>query len=437
LKPVTGYHGYAVRLGHLINNLQLIDEYQPDYLIPSRGPMITNPDVSIKKLIDNIRSVYQNYLSINAYRWYYPERMKLLSDHVLGPDAEVDWMPYAAVINGSLPSWLIHIGPSKLILSEDNSAFLVDCGKIHAFNNLLRLKETGRFKNLDGIFITHYHSDHTNFVNDVVKEFNCPVYITEEIKQIHENPVAFQMPANMNGPIHNLTIVRDGEKLKWKEFTLSFYYFPGQTLYHDAVLFTRNHGASVFFIGDSFTPAGIDDYCLLNRNFLHPGTGYLYCLDMLKTLPGQIFLTNQHVEPLFSFSRQQLDHMTDVLNDRKAILEELLPWDNINYGIDEQWARLYPYAQEASPGQTIDISMIIFNHSDIPKKFMVEMNIPDQFELEQRNDSVYITSVDEGETTFKLIVPEKVKPGIYLITADVKFDEWDLREWSEAVIEVL
>ena len=70
----------------------------------------------------------------------------------------------------------------------------------------------------------------------------------------------------------------------------------------------------------------------LNRNFLHPGTGYFYCLDMLRTLPPMFCLPISMSNPLFAFSGEQLDHMTDVLIERAGILKELFPFDDINYG---------------------------------------------------------------------------------------------------------
>jgi len=190
--------------------------------------------------------------------------------------------------------------------------------------------------------------------------------------------------------------------MNWKDFTLTFRYFPGQTLYHDALLFEKRNGEAIFFIGDSFTPSGIDDYCLLNRNFLTHGTGYFYCLDILKNLPGNVLLSNQHVEPLFSFSGQQLDQMTNMLQDRTSLLKELLPWDNINYGIDEQWVHIYPYAQKATPGAIIECSVKIFNHSDVVNTYLLNPEVPDGFDLEPELSSIFIQPRTEGEQIFKI-----------------------------------
>jgi len=436
LRSIRGYHGYATRLGQLIASLQLIAEQKPDFLIPSRGPIINNPDSSIQKLIKRVRSAYRNYLSISAYRWYNPEGMNILANHVLGASVLVDWMPFSSVIQKNPPSWYMHIGNTNLVFAEDSSAFLIDCGSKYAFENIVKLKQSGRLKRIEGIFITHYHDDHTDLINDVVKEFHCPVYVTKELKDILENPAAYHMPCLTTNPIPNLTIVQNGQKMIWKEFTLTFQFFPGQTLYHDAILFEKDNGESIFFAGDSFTPSGIDDYCLLNRNLLHPGMGYFYCLDILKKLPANVLLANQHVAPLFAFSRQQLDEMTNLLLERNDILKDLFPWDDVNYGVDEQWIKVYPYGQKARPGQTVEYAVKIFNHSNVSKTFILEPNLPQGFSVEPNIASIVVKPRTEGIQTFKVKISEQVSPGVSLMLFNIKFDSWDLREWGEALIEV-
>ena len=436
LQSIGGYHGYATRLGQLVTSLQLIAEEKPDFIIPSRGPIIKDPVSSIQKLIERVRLVYQNYLSISAYRWYFPERMNILSNHVLGPSGQVDWMPFSSVIQKNPPPWYMHINNTNLVFAEDSSAFYIDCGDEEPFEKILKLKQSGRLKSLDGIFITHYHSDHTDFINNIVKEFDCPIYVTKELKDILENPAAFHMPVLTTDPITNLTIMQNNQKMLWKDFTLTFHSFPGQTLYHDAVLFEKNNGEAIFFIGDSFTPSGIDDYCLLNRNFLHTGSGYFYCLDILKKLPDNVLLANQHVAPLFAFSRQQLDHMTNLLLERNALLKDLFPWDNINYGVDEQWTSVYPYGQKASLGKNVECTVKIFNHSDVAKTFIIEPNAIEGFNIEPKKASLVIAPRIESQQIFKIKVSKKVPPGLSLLLVNIKFDNWDLREWSEALIEI-
>jgi glyoxylase-like metal-dependent hydrolase (beta-lactamase superfamily II) len=435
LRGIDGYHGYAARLGQLIKSLQLVADQKPDFLVPCRGPVIKDPASAIQKLITRIRSLYQSYLSITAQRWNHTDRMITLTKHVLGAPNAVDWMPFATVTDKT-PSWYQHINNSNLVMAEDSSAFLIDCGSKQSFQELMKLKRSRRLKRLDGLFITHYHDDHTDLVNDIVREFGCPVYVTKELKDILENPGAYQMPCLTNNPIRNLTIMQESRKISWKDFKLTFFYFPGQTLYHDGLLVEKSNGQAIFFSGDSFTPAGIDDYCLQNRNFLHPEYGYLYCLDFLKKLPQNVLLSNQHLKPLFSFSSDQLDHMKTVLQNRNSILKELLPWDNINFGTDEQWMSLLPHGIKSEGGSTIEYTLKIFNHSDVKKTFQVEFKPPAGFQIDRKTISLVIEPHSEGLQKFNIKISKKALPGLSILTTNVKFDEWDLREWSETYIEL-
>jgi glyoxylase-like metal-dependent hydrolase (beta-lactamase superfamily II) len=435
-EEIRGYHGYASRVGRLLSSLRIIASEKQDFIIPARGPVIRDPEEAIKKLINSIEQLYMNYLSVSAYRWYYPARVTAIADSFLGSSSRVEWMPYSSVILKKAPGWYRHFSNSNLVVADDSSAFLIDCGVKDAFDEVMKMKHSGAIRKLDGIFITHYHDDHTDLINDVVKEFGCPVYVTKELKDILENPSAYHLPCLTAHPIQNLTIMESGQRMEWKDFTLTFNYFPGQTLYHDALLFQKKNGEAIFFIGDSFTPSGIDDYCLLNRNLLHPGTGYFYCLDMLRTLPSNVLLANQHVEPLFAFSREQLDHMTNVLQERTKILKELFPFDDVNYGIDEQWTRVYPYGQKAVPAGSAEFSVRIFNHSATEKTFTLEPDKSEGFVIEPAKASVVIAPNSEGAQKFKVKISKGVSPGISILTVDIKTGEWDLHEWVEGLVEI-
>jgi hypothetical protein len=295
------------------------------------------------------------------------------------------------------------------------------------------------------VFITHYHDDHTDKVSELVKQFGCPVYASQQSADVLMHPAAYRLPCLTSNAISNLTAVPDGHKMRWKEFDITIYYFPGQTLYHDALLVEKDGGEKIFFIGDSFTPSGIDDYCLQNRNFLHPcgelveskGTGYFYCLDILHKIPANCLLINQHVLEPFCYSKDQIEYMTKVLEKRRQILADLFPWDEPNYGIDEQWARIYPYGQQAKAGQRVDVTVKILNHSSSAQVYTVRLNVPEGLQSEPQNANVRIEPREEAQLQFKITVPEAVSKKLYVITCDVGFDKWHLRDWCESLIEII
>jgi glyoxylase-like metal-dependent hydrolase (beta-lactamase superfamily II) len=346
-------------------------------------------------------------------------------------------MPYARTIEKQPPDWIVPIQNSRLILSRDRSGFLIDCGSRAIIDQIRKFKDQGRLTSLDGLFITHYHDDHTDKVNELVQEWHCPVYTTPIQADVLKRPSAYRLPCETSNAIDPLEVVPDGGRKTWKEFTLTFYDFPGQTIYHDALLVTRDTGEKIFFIGDSFTPSGMDDYCLQNRNLLRAGTGYSYCLDLLTSkIPPEALLINEHVVEPFRFDADQLQLMKAIFVRRGELLRELFPWDEPDFGIDEQWARIYPYGQEIQPAQWTPLAVKLLNHSGSSNTFVVTMNAPPGFEIEPRKASVTAAPGQQAEAQFRLRAPRRPARAIQVVTADIQVGPWDLRRWCEALVRV-
>ena len=216
---------------------------------------------------------------------------------------------------------------------------------------------------------------------------------------------------------------------------MTSFYFPGQTLYHGSLLVEKNDGEKIFFIGDSFTPSGIDDYCLQNRNFLHPHMGYFYCLDFLQRMPPDYLLINQHVVPTFRFSVDQLGFMQNTLKKRVDLLRDLFPWDDPNYGLDEGWARFYPYEERGQPGETLLFSLNIMNHSPRARTFHVRFWPPKGWKVGSVGEST-LRSCEKGAIRVEVTSPVETAPGLYFITADLLSENMNFREWTEAMIRI-
>ncbi len=434
---IGGYHGYAGRMGQLIESLRKVAAQKPDILVPARGPIIEKPESAISRLIERLQAAYRNYLSISAGRWYFKERYDILASRVLGDMGKVEWMPYAGTIEKLPPEWIVPIDNSRLLVSQDRSGFLIDCGSRTISDRVQKLRDDGQLTSVEGLFITHYHDDHTDWVNEFLDKYGCPLYVTPVMEDVLRHPGAYRLPCMTAKPITRLKVVPDGYHTRWKEFALTFYDYPGQTLYHDALLVAKDGGEKIFFLGDSFTPSGLDDYCLQNRNFLHEGMGYLYCLDLLKNkIPRDAMLINEHVVEPFRFDADQMDHMARTLEQRRAVLADLFPWDDANYGIDEQWARMYPYGQDCAPGEQTEVAVRLLNHSAKRTTFTVHLNVPVGFKSEPETRTVTADPRREAQALFQLRVPDLRSSSVHVITADVQFGPWDLRQWCEGLIKI-
>ncbi len=433
---IRGYHGYAARLAEVIRSLRRLAARRPDVFVPARGPVIADPGAAIRRLIARIEPFYRNYLSVDALRWYFgDDHIRAKARRVLGPDAGVTWMPMAET--NALPDWVLPINNTRLIRAADGAGFLIDCGSQDILNRVKALRERGEIRSLDCLYLTHYHDDHTDQAFRAIREFHPTVYACPELADILERPAAYRMPAMTAHPIPVTARVRSGTTWRWKEFRFTLYYFPGQTLYHEALLAQKDGGESIFFIGDSFSPTGIDDYCLQNRNFLHPGQGYFYCLDLVGRMPPGCFLVNEHIVPMFRFSAAQLARMRRTLEERVALLRKLVPWSDPNFALDEGWARFRPYSLTAAPGETVAGTVVIRNHAPALEPFRVRLNLPAGWKLEEQSPQpMRIPPRQEGVTHFRLRVPPDASAGLTVLTADVICPDRVLREWTELLVEV-
>lgn len=429
---LRGYHGYAARAGELIRSLRLVAERKPDLLVPSRGPVVKQPQQAIPRLIERLKAPLREHFKTDALRWYFgDDSLRLRAGKLL--EGEVpQWMPMAQT--QKLPDWALAIRNSRLLLSATGGAFLIDSGYDRILDELKQLQTQGRFHTLDGVFITHYHDDHTDRAQAVADHFQCPVYFTRELEDILANPSAYRMPCLSPYPIKSGKPQAEGSRMRWREFEFTFAYFPGQTLLHDSLLLERDGGGRILFVGDSFTPSGIDDYCLWNRNWLVDGHGYLRCLEVLRKLPADCWLVNQHVEPLFRFSPEQLASMEQSLRGRMSAMEPLFPWPDINFGLDEQWARLSPYEVRTEPGRAFELEAIVFNHSRTAQDLEVRPNLPAGW----KSDRPAYRSKLNPKT--EVAVPIQITPagasGRFLVTADIDFAGMRLRQWTEAMIDI-
>lgn len=429
------YHGYAARAADVIASLRKVAGWKPDLLIAARGPLIDNPREAIESLIGRLQAVFASHFAIDALRWYRGDQsLRLQASRVLG-DASVNWMPLAETVQQRLPDWIVPISNSRLIVSASGAAFLVDCGSRRIMQEVRRLRQEGRFKALDGIYITHYHDDHTDQVQALAEEFRCPVFACPEMRDILEHPDAYRMPAQTSNPIRSVVPAEEGSKRRWNEFEFTYFYFPGQTLYHGGLLVKKDGGETIFFIGDSFTPSGIDDYCLLNRNFVSPEKGFLDCLKVLKTMSPGCLLINQHVLPAFRFSARQIDLMTENFARRAEAFRALFPWDAANYGLDEQWARFYPYGIEGKAGQRLELKLAILNHSPVRREYRITPRVPAGWRVPRRQLTISIPPREERFVPVAITPPPEQR-GLTVVTADIAFGSWELREWAEAMVVV-
>ncbi len=249
------------------------------------------------------------------------------------------------------------------------------------------------------------------------------------------NPIAWRLPCISPSKARVDRLTKDGESWQWHEFKLTAYHLPGQTLYH-AGLFVEGNDLRMFFAGDSFTMGGIDDYCAQNRNWLGENVGFDHCIRLVEKLqPTHIF--NCHVDEAFDFTPEQCRFMRKNLAEREKLFGGLFPWDHANYGMDEPWARCYPYEQQSAAGQEAAFDVVLTNHSSESQRASCRAVLPKSWRLAPTDWAIAeVASKQDGRLRITFEVPASLEPGRYVVPVDIRYGPFDLPQFTEAIVVV-
>ena len=425
-RRISDYHGFLGAQDALIESLGRIKAAGPDTLVPSHGNVMEEPPKAIDKLLAQLQICYDRYVGISALRHYFPQLFQDFEGrpgHMpIGPDIEV-------------PACLRHYGTSWVIVSNDKAAFVLDAGHERRIDDLKKLIENENLTGVEGLWITHYHNDHVAAVPQFLEAFACPCLADKHVAQVISDPMAWRIPCISPSVAKMEKSLEHGHSWKWHEFTLTSYFLPGQTLYHGGLL-VEGHGLRMLFVGDSFTPAGIDDYCALNRNWLGPNVGFNACLDLMQELkPTHLF--NCHVNVAFNFTPEQYDSMRKNLAERERLFGDLFPWDHANYGMDESWVRTFPYEQQAKPGDDLALQAVVTNHSPDTKESAARPVLPAAWTTKSSAwTTLSVPAKAETSLTVNIKIPTDAKPGRYVIPIDIRYADRLLPQFTEAIVVV-
>jgi len=425
-RRISDYHGFLGAQDALIESLGRLEAAGADALVPSHGNVMNDPAAAVDKLLARLETCYDRYVAISALRHYFPQLFESFQGrpgHMpIGPEIEV-------------PKCLRHYGTSWVIVSEDKAAFVLDAGHERRIDDLKKLIESEGLTGVEGLWVTHYHDDHTAAIPLFLEAFVCPCYADEHVAEVISNPMAWRIPCISPSVAKIDKSLQHGQSWKWHEFTLTSYFLPGQTLYHGGLL-VEGQGLRLLFVGDSFTPAGIDDYCALNRNWLGPGVGFNACLDLLQELKAT-HLFNCHVDVAFNFTAEQYQAMRDNLAEREKLFGDLFPWDHANYGMDESWIRTFPYEQEVQPGDAVTLEVVVTNHSPDARQAAARAVLPSSWQQPPTDwQTVSAPAKQETPIALRFQVPPTAKPGRYVLPVDLRHAAWLLPQFSEAIVVV-
>ncbi len=429
---VTDYHGFLGDHQRLLTSLTKILATEPTALIPTHGTILRDPISAVALLRQRLTTCYDTYVAISALRYYFPAMFAEFAGHP-------GHMPIREGI--AVPDFLRHVSTSWILIAQNGEALVMDCGSTAVIKALQAWQADGTISAVTACWVTHYHDDHVDAMADFQAAYPCPTYADAHVADVIEAPKGWRLPCISPTVTRVDRRTDEGERWQWNEFQLTAYHCPGQTYYHGGLL-VEGDGLRLFFSGDSFTPAGIDDYCAGNRNLLGMDVGFDRCLALIEECqPTHIF--NCHVQPAFTFTPEEIGFMRANLAERVQCFRKLLPWDDPNYGLDEHWVRCWPYEQAVVAGQTVQLQVVITNHSAVAQMARCRPILPTAWAQEIPAQQTTIPPKAEGFLAFTLTIPTAVdalaeraagpKETRFVIPIEVEYAGHPLGQFREAL----
>jgi len=428
-RTIGAYHGFMGDQWRLADSLRRIAALEPDCLVPSHGRPIEGREQvgqAIESLLAQMQACYRNYVGISALRHYFPELF-----------AEFQGLPDQMPIRPGFapPECLRHFGTTWMLVSKSKAALVMDAGSPRVVEQLEKMLQSGEIRSVEGLWVTHYHADHTDGIPAFQRRFDCPTMADRRLAAVLTRPKAWRLPCLMPEPVRVDRVLKDGQTWQWHEFRLTSFHYPGQTLYHGALLV--EHGElRMLFVGDSHTPAGIDDYCAYNRNWLGRGVGFQRCLDLIERFsPTHLF--NCHVRDAFNFTAEEIAWMRKNLDQREQLFGRLVAWEHANFGLDPWWVRCDPYMQGATAGRTVRLAVVITNHAGAARRAACRLVYPRSLGGGRGTwHSAELAPKQEKSIEVDCPLPADAPAGRHVVAVDVQLGAQRLPRFAETIIDI-
>ncbi|HEY8666779.1 MAG TPA: MBL fold metallo-hydrolase [Tepidisphaeraceae bacterium] len=392
--------------------LQKLRDARPSVIVPSHGTIMREADSAIEMTLQRCAELRETYQQTLRSEEMYTE----------------------------LPHWAKRIPNTTTlyIVSESGDAVVIDCGDDRLITAFTALRNEKKIRTIDQIYLTHYHQDHCWGTGHLYFTFpQAQVIADERVVDILRFPHRYRMPCLPHRRAPVTRVVKDGETWQWNEFKLTNYYFPGQTLYHSALL-VEGHGQKILFTGDSFgSGLWLVDYCAANRMLVGEDEGYFRCLRRLREIQPD-FICDAHNRDTFRWTKEQLDFKEQAFTRRVRLLEKMLPWEHPSFGLDEGWIRTYPYEQDAGAGAAVRIDVVFWNHGGKAATAEARPELPEGWRLLEKESEMRVQIAPRSEGAVRLIVgiPAGAKEGQVVVPINVRWNDKTLGSIRDALVRV-
>lgn len=390
-----------------IDRISLSD---PDLLLPSHGPPITEPQADLQRLRSRILAFQNRFHIQRAGRWNWSGFVQV-SEHVIQDCGST----------------------SQMIISESDEALLFDCGGNFTPDRLAEAKQKFGIKKIEVIIPSHWHYDHIDGIPALAASEGAEIWVWEGLREHVEHPENFITTCWTDTKFTADRILSEGEIFEWRGYTFQAFHNPVH-MEEQMALAVRVDNIKFYFIADgsSSNRGGYMRSSIHCYNGISTRTGLtktarsFYAADPYICVPAHSNGFATHPDTRKEFIEWALG-TTDVIT-------ALLPPGHAETGFNPYWTTFYPVKTTMVPGDRKQVVLRINNTAGHHVTGKAWLKSHDDITFPAKEFSYDLGPGENGEIPVEMKVKAACRPGTYIITADIEFDNEFYGEYPQGYI---
>jgi len=418
-------HWTEIGLAPAARTLRQLAQLQPAKLLPAHGDVING---GCKDALNETAAAVEDVAFLKSFERFTKERLKKEPQYkFLAKDQ--------AKSNGSLPwtkvsphLWLT--GNTYVLVSKDNSLLVVDPWDPHSAKQIPKLREDEKLGDIEIVLCSHAHFDHYDGIYTITEKHKPKFWTLDIVAAPIAEPNRWRAPFLDARPVKIDQRFKDGEATTWREYTLKFHHFPGQTYYTMAVE-TNIDGKRCLFTADNFFHqdqfSGTGGWMGLNRS-----SPSLYAASAQKVLDLKPeWVLAEHGGP-FEFNEEDFKRRVEWGKTAEKSAAALCPSGAYQRDWNPHRVHLEPLLQKAKSGATVQATLVVTNPLNKAEKLTATLQ-----GRQIAKTQAWTLDVAAGKTERKQVaieLREKLAPGRYVLILDLHEDT--ITDGSDAFIVI-
>lgn len=426
-------YGFAAGIRALRKTVAKLNEMEFSALLPSRGPVVHEPDTQLLaygRKLERLERLYVRGYDVEAGSAAYQDKVSM-------PTAVSNvWQVSPSVFKFKRPNFW---GNFALILAESGRALVVDCGLLdeemldEALNGM---RDHYGLNAIDAVIISHMHGDHFLEAPHLREKWGAPIWALDNMVDKMERPERFDYPASIQAygkknpdgsPMDGVRVDRafqPGETFDWEGLRFTVDWMPGQTEFA-LCLHGQIDGRKMAFTGDNIfgdpdDPTQTGHEAVVARNSAILEEGYIYAAEFLTRLQPDILIGGHS----FVMDRPAgfIERYRRWSYEMREAFQDLSSHSDYRYWFDPYWVRVEPYRTALPAGGTATAVLHMRNFLDRTLVYRVALHAAEGVQVQP---AIIETDVPAGgviQVPFRVEASSSMARGVHLVELDVAMD---------------